>query len=88
MTTMDSTIAESMKDINMDSTIAGYERQHKHGQYNSNSTIAGSMNDNINMDSTIAGPMKDNINMDSTIAGSMNDNINMNSTIAGPMKDT
>ena len=36
------------------------------------STIAGSMNDNINMDSTIAGSMNDNINMDSTIAGSMN----------------
>jgi hypothetical protein len=25
-------------------------------------TIAGSMNDNINMDSTIAGPVNDNIN--------------------------
>jgi hypothetical protein len=32
------------------------------------------------MDSTIAGSMNDNINMDSTIAGSMNDNINMDST--------
>jgi hypothetical protein len=41
------------------------------------STIAGSMYDNINMDSTIAGSMYDNINMDSTIAGSMYDNINM-----------
>jgi hypothetical protein len=28
------------------------------------------------MDNTIAGSMNDNINMDSTIAGSMNDNIN------------
>jgi hypothetical protein len=36
------------------------------------STIAGSMNDNINIDSTIAGSMNDNINIDSTIAGSMN----------------
>jgi hypothetical protein len=35
------------------------------------SSITGSMNDNINMDSTIAGSMNDNINMDSTIAGSM-----------------
>jgi hypothetical protein len=41
------------------------------------STIAGSMNDNIIMDSTIAGSMNDNIIMDSTIAGSMNDNIIM-----------
>jgi hypothetical protein len=40
------------------------------------STIVGSMNDNINMDSTIVGSMNDNINMDSTIVGSMNDNIN------------
>ena len=47
------------------------------------STIAESMNDNINMDSTIARSMNDNINMDSTIVGSMNDNINMDSTIAG-----
>jgi hypothetical protein len=37
------------------------------------STIAGSMNDNIYMESTIAGSMNDNINMDSAIAGSMND---------------
>jgi hypothetical protein len=29
------------------------------------------------MDITIAGSMNDNINMDITIAGSMNDNINM-----------
>jgi hypothetical protein len=36
------------------------------------STIAGSMNDNINMDGTIAGSMNDNINMDSTIAVLMN----------------
>jgi hypothetical protein len=36
------------------------------------STIAGSMNDNINMDSTIAESMNDNINMDCTIVGSMN----------------
>ena len=35
------------------------------------------------MDSTIAGTVHDNINMDSTIAGSVNDNINMDSTIAG-----
>jgi hypothetical protein len=35
------------------------------------STIAGSMNDNINMDNTIAGSMNDNINMDNTIAGSV-----------------
>ena len=34
------------------------------------------------MDSTIAGSMNDNINMDSTIAESMNDTININSTIA------
>jgi hypothetical protein len=34
------------------------------------------------MDSTIAGSMNDNINMDSTIAGSMNGNIDMDSTIA------
>jgi hypothetical protein len=34
------------------------------------------------MDSTITGSMNDNINMDSTIAGSMNDNINMDRTIA------
>jgi hypothetical protein len=33
------------------------------------------------MDSTIAVSMNDNINMDSTRAGSMNDNINMDSTI-------
>jgi hypothetical protein len=33
------------------------------------STIAGSMNDNINMDSTMAGSMSDNINKSSTIAG-------------------
>jgi hypothetical protein len=46
------------------------------------STIAESMNDNINMDSTIVGSMNDNINMVSTIAGSMNYNINMVSTIA------
>ena len=32
------------------------------------------------MDSTIAGSMNDNINMDRTIAGSMNDNINNNSS--------
>ena len=32
------------------------------------------------MDSTIAGSMNDNINMDRTIAGSMNDNINKNSS--------
>jgi hypothetical protein len=31
------------------------------------------------MESTIAGSMNDNINMESTIAGSMNDNINMES---------
>ena len=59
------------------------------------------MNGNINMDSTIAGSMNGNINtgqynswvntvtsqwvMDSTIAGSMNGNINMDSTIAGSM---
>jgi hypothetical protein len=36
------------------------------------STIAGSVNDNINMNSTITRSMNDNINMDSTIAGSMN----------------
>jgi hypothetical protein len=35
------------------------------------STIAGLMNDNINMDSTIAELMNDNIKMDSTIAGSV-----------------
>ena len=35
------------------------------------------------MDSTISGTVHDNINMDSTIAGSVNDNINMDSTIAG-----
>ena len=29
-------------------------------QYNMDSTIAGSMNDNINMDSKIAGSMNDN----------------------------
>ena len=40
---------------------------------NDNSTIAGSINNNINMDSTMAGSMNDNINMNSTIAGSMND---------------
>jgi hypothetical protein len=40
------------------------------------STIAGSINDNINIDSTIAGSINDNINIDSTIAGSINDNIN------------
>ena len=34
------------------------------------------------MDSTIAGSMNDNINMDSIIAVSMNDNINMDSIIA------
>jgi hypothetical protein len=33
------------------------------------------------MDSTIAESMNDNINMDSTIAESMNDNINMDGTI-------
>ena len=49
------------------------------------STIAGSVNDNINMDSTITGSVNDNINMDSTITGSVNDNINMDSTIAGSM---
>jgi hypothetical protein len=43
-------------------------------------TIAGLMNDNINMDRTIAGLMNDNINMDRAIAGSMKDNINMDST--------
>jgi hypothetical protein len=48
------------------------------------STIAGSVNDNINMGSTIAGSVNDNINMDSTIAGSVNDNINMGSTMPGP----
>ena len=32
------------------------------------------------MDSTIAWSMNDNINMDRTIAGSMNDNINNNSS--------
>ena len=31
----------------------------------------------MNIDSTIAGSMKDNINIDSTIAGSMKDNINI-----------
>jgi DUF4097 and DUF4098 domain-containing protein YvlB len=36
------------------------------------STIAGSVNDNINMYSTIAGSVNDNINMDSTITGSVN----------------
>jgi hypothetical protein len=35
------------------------------------------------LDSTIAVSMNDNINMDSTIAVSMNDNIDMDSTIAG-----
>jgi hypothetical protein len=35
------------------------------------------------MDSTIAESINDNINMESTIAGSMNDNINMDRTIAG-----
>ena len=34
------------------------------------------------MDSTIADSMNENINTDSTMADSMNDNINMDSTIA------
>jgi hypothetical protein len=34
------------------------------------------------MDSTIAVSVNDNVNMDSTIAVSVNDNINMDSTIA------
>jgi hypothetical protein len=50
-------------------------------------TIAGSMNNNINMESTIAGSMNNNTNIDSTIAGSMNNNINMDSTIAWSMND-
>jgi hypothetical protein len=36
------------------------------------------------MDSTLAGLMNENINMDSTIAGLMNDNINMDKTIDQP----
>jgi hypothetical protein len=36
------------------------------------STIARSVNDNINMDSTIAKSVNDNINMDSIIARSVN----------------
>ena len=47
------------------------------------STIVGSLNNNINMDSTIAGSLNNNINMDSTNAGSLNNNINIDSTIAG-----
>ena len=35
------------------------------------------------MDSTIVGTMNNNINMDSTIVELMNDNINMDSTIVG-----
>jgi hypothetical protein len=48
------------------------------------STIAGSMNDNINMVSTITESTTGNINMGSTIAGSMNDK-KRNITIAGSM---
>jgi hypothetical protein len=38
------------------------------------------------MNSTIAESMNDNININSTIAGSVNDNININSTIAESRK--
>ena len=53
---------------------------HKYGQYifilsniNMDSTLEGSMNDNIDMDSTIAAIELTIYNMDSTIAGSIND---------------
>ena len=47
-----------------------------------NHTIAGSINDNINMDITSAESMNDKINIDSAIAESMNVNVLMDNTIA------